>query len=99
MYGNSDFDWHEDENNQIRASAIRHEEFEREKVIVQLRAAVNAAETLARNPMPESVRYLQNLVAALDKAFISTWQSTAAWQKQLDAAREYLAAHGIKDDA
>lgn len=98
MYGNSDHDWHEDENNKIRASAVSHEEFEREKVLVQLRNAVHAAETLARNPMPESVRYLQNLVAALDKAFISQWQSTAAWQKQLDDAREYLAAHGIKGD-
>jgi hypothetical protein len=33
---------------------------------------------------------LKNLVKALDNAFISTWQSTAAWQKQLDAAREYV---------
>lgn len=35
---------------------------------------------------------LDNLVKALDNAFISSWQSTAAWQKQLDAAREYLDA-------
>ena len=33
---------------------------------------------------------LADLVAALDGAFISTWQSTAAWQKELDAAREYV---------
>ena len=30
------------------------------------------------------------LVDALDGAFISSWQSTAAWQQQLDAAREHL---------
>jgi hypothetical protein len=34
--------------------------------------------------------YLRDLVEALDGAFISSWQSTAAWQKQLDAARDYL---------
>lgn len=33
---------------------------------------------------------LDDLVKALDSAFISSWQSTAYWQKQLDAAREYL---------
>ena len=97
MYGNSDFDWHEDENNQIRASAVSHEEFEREKVLIQLRNAVHAAEALASNPMPQAAKHLQALVTALDGAFISTWQSTHAWQKQLDAAREYLAAHGIKE--
>ena len=36
--------------------------------------------------------YLANLVEALDGAFISTWQSTHAWQKQLDTARDYLDA-------
>jgi hypothetical protein len=33
---------------------------------------------------------LADLVKALDNAFISTWQSTAAWDKQLDAARKYV---------
>ncbi len=33
---------------------------------------------------------LADLVKALDEAYISSWQSTAAWQKQLDAAREYV---------
>lgn len=33
---------------------------------------------------------LQALVTALDKAFISSWQSTADWQKELDDARELL---------
>lgn len=36
--------------------------------------------------------YLEALVAALDNAFISSWQTTAGWQKELDAARDYLAA-------
>lgn len=33
---------------------------------------------------------LKELVDALDGAFISSWQSTAAWENQLDAARDYL---------
>ena len=33
---------------------------------------------------------LADLVKALDSAFISSWQSTAHWREQLDAAREYL---------
>lgn len=41
---------------------------------------------------PTAHAHLQALVTALDNAFISTWQSTAAWQKELDAANEYLLA-------
>lgn len=33
---------------------------------------------------------LADLVKALDSAFISSWQSTAGWQKELDAARAYV---------
>ena len=33
---------------------------------------------------------LKDLADALNNAFISTWQSTDAWQKQLDAANTYL---------
>ncbi len=40
----------------------------------------------------DTIEHLRALVDALDNAFISVWQSTAAWQKELDAAREYLAA-------
>ena len=40
--------------------------------------------------MSTATAYLADLVQALDGAFISSWQSTAAWQKELDAAREYL---------
>jgi hypothetical protein len=40
--------------------------------------------------MKDAAAYLFELVSALDNSFISTWQSTAGWQKQLDAAREYL---------
>lgn len=33
---------------------------------------------------------LKQLTNALDNAFISTWQSTHAWQAQLDEAKNYL---------
>lgn len=33
---------------------------------------------------------LTELVTALETAFISSWQSTAAWQLQLDRARNLL---------
>jgi len=39
----------------------------------------------------EALPYLRELVKALDGAFISSWQSTHAWQQQLDAARQWLA--------
>lgn len=42
--------------------------------------------------MNEAERLLQALVTALDAAFISSWQSTAYWQGELDEAREYLEA-------
>jgi len=38
----------------------------------------------------DAVELLRALVDALDNAFISSWQSTAAWQAQLDAARAWL---------
>ncbi|MBO9679519.1 MAG: hypothetical protein J7556_14855 [Acidovorax sp.] len=38
----------------------------------------------------DAIELLRALVDALDNAFISSWQSTAAWQKQLDAARDWL---------
>lgn len=40
--------------------------------------------------MTTSETLLRDLVEALDGAFISTWQSTHAWQSALDEAREYL---------
>lgn len=40
--------------------------------------------------MTEAEQLLQALVTALDAAFISSWQSTAYWQGELDDAREYL---------
>lgn len=40
--------------------------------------------------MSESERLLRELVAALDGAFISSWQSTAAWANQLDAANIHI---------
>jgi hypothetical protein len=42
--------------------------------------------------MTEAEELLQDLVKALDSSFISTWQSTAGWSTELDAAREYVAA-------
>jgi hypothetical protein len=52
-----------------------------------------------RKPLTDAPLYLSNLVNALDNAFISSWQSTHHWAKQLDEARDYLAAHGIKGEA
>lgn len=40
--------------------------------------------------MTVAEQILESLVNALDSAFISTWQSTAHWQKELDEARQYL---------
>lgn len=35
-------------------------------------------------------KLLKDLVHALDNAFISSWQSTHAWQKQVEDARDFL---------
>lgn len=40
--------------------------------------------------MTEAETLLKQLAEALDNAFISTWQSTSAWQSQLDAALAYF---------
>ena len=40
----------------------------------------------------DTVEHLRALVAAMDGAFISSWQTTHYWQRELDAAREHLAA-------
>lgn len=45
----------------------------------------------------DAIYHLAMLVEALDSAFISTWQSTAAWQTQLDAARDFLARNAIQE--
>jgi hypothetical protein len=37
--------------------------------------------------------HLQALESALRNSFISSWQSTAGWQAELDAASDYLALH------
>lgn len=39
----------------------------------------------------DAVDCLRQLVDALDNAFISSWQSTSGWEKQLDQARALLA--------
>lgn len=46
---------------------------------------------------PTSANLLAELTNAVDSAFISTWQSTADWQKQLDRAKEYLREERIRD--
>jgi hypothetical protein len=41
---------------------------------------------------------LRDLVNALDGAFISSWQTTAGWQKELDEARAFIeGADALKD--
>ncbi len=52
-----------------------------------------------RESISDAHLYLESLVEALDGAFISSWQSTHAWKTQLDEARDYLADHGIKENA
>lgn len=39
----------------------------------------------------QAQQLLRQLAEALNTAFISSWQSTHQWQKQLDAANEFLA--------
>jgi len=48
--------------------------------------------------MTEAESLLKALAEALDGAFISSWQSTAAWQKELEAALYYLQKKQIKMD-
>lgn len=48
--------------------------------------------------MTESEVLLKNLAEALDGAFISSWQSTHAWQTELDAALEYLYKKDLKQN-
>jgi hypothetical protein len=50
------------------------------------------AEAKARAVRGQAENLFRNLVEALDGAFISSWQSTAGWQSQLDAARDWLSA-------
>jgi lipase chaperone LimK len=57
------------------------------------------ADMLSAAPTPpaqddEVLEVLRELVAALENAFISSWQSTAAWQAQLDAASALLTKRG-----
>lgn len=40
--------------------------------------------------MSQAEELLVDLARALDNAFISSWQSTAAWNKQLEAALAYI---------
>jgi hypothetical protein len=47
----------------------------------------------AHNVLPKLARsdtLLRELVQALDSAYISSWQTTAGWQKQLDEAKAHI---------
>ncbi len=48
--------------------------------------------------MTEAELLLQALAEALDGAFISSWQSTSSWQKELDAALSYLREKEVETD-
>lgn len=41
---------------------------------------------------------LEDLVKALDNAFISTWQSTHYWQKELNEAKEFLTEYKMQEE-
>lgn len=45
--------------------------------------------------MTDVEELLVDLAKALDNAFISTWQTTAAWQKELNAALAYIKENGL----
>ena len=47
----------------------------------------------------DALEHLRALVLALDTAFISSWQATSHWQKELDAAREFLASPSAQEGA
>ena len=64
--------------------------FDADKLTDEELAAIVASVPVPTFEESEPISLLDNLVGALDGAFISTWQSTAAWQDQLDAARSYL---------
>ena len=46
----------------------------------------------------EALCHLRALVEALSGAYISSWQSTAAWQKQLDSASDWLETMETNND-
>lgn len=50
---------------------------------------INYLQTMGRSGA-EAFAHLNALVKALDRAFISSWQSTAAWEEELRQAREWL---------
>jgi len=38
----------------------------------------------------DAIDLLKNLTEALNNAFISSWQSTVAWSKELEQANDFL---------
>jgi len=59
----------------------------KERNALAARPAIPSAERVREADVIELAR---ELVTALDGAFISSWQSTAGWKKQLDALREAI---------
>ena len=71
MYGNSDFDWHEDENNQIRARAEVYREEQQEETIRKLKAKVALLEkALAEQPAQRT------WVGLTDEEFENAWSQS-----------------------
>ena len=55
---------------------------------------LDAAPTPPVQQDDEALEVLRALVEALENAFISSWQSTAAWQEQRDSAHALLTKRG-----
>lgn len=50
----------------------------------------NVSPTIRLSREPEALAHLRALVGAMDNAFISSWQSTHAWAKELEEAKAFL---------
>lgn len=92
----------DDENKDLRnqithlKASFHREREENEKLREQLKEEKKLSEAISRdcnqtalerNSLREQLRTARNLVKALDSAFISSWQSTASWSKELDECR------------
>ena len=66
---------------ELQASQIQHTQD-----IAELREVIDARRMKMDNPN----QLLDDLVKALDSTYWSSWQTTAKFDKQLDAAREYV---------
>ena len=55
----------------------------------------NSYDAISDQRVMESEQILFELVTAINSAYFSSWQSTAAWSKQLEDARLYLEMNEI----